>query len=62
LIQSGSAKDGMAFVEVNGQQLDEEETTTVSFADGREGTVTWNSTHEVKLQAGLFEVEVENSD
>ena len=62
LILSGPARLGLTSVTLNGQELDVGETAELAFADGRQGSVTWNTTHEVSLTAGLFELEVENSD
>ena len=62
LVQSGKAAVGVQYVKLNGQELEVGETATLRFTDGRQGSVSWNSTHEVTLHAGLFELEVENSD
>ena len=62
LIESGPAEIGLSVVEVNGRTLSIGENVTLAFADGRTGSVAVTSTHEVQLIAGLFEIEMENSD
>ena len=62
LIESGSAEDGLSAVTLNGEALQVGQTASLTFASGRTGYVSYNSTHEVTLRAGLFEMEVENSD
>ena len=63
LIESGPAETGFSIVEVNGRQLSMREDATIAFADtNRTGSVAFTSTHEVTVTAGLFEIELENSD
>ena len=61
LIESGKAAAGLASVSVNGEPMKVGEVRALSFGS-RNGSVTYLSTHEVVLTAGLFTMEVENSD
>ena len=62
LIESGPAERGLAAVEVNGERLIMGDNVTIALSNGRTGYVYYQSTHEVVLVAGLFEIEIENSD
>ena len=62
LIESGPAETGFALVTVNGRQLSIGDSAPLTFTDGKVGSVSFTSTHEVTLAAGLFEIEMENSD
>ena len=63
LIESGPAETGFALIEVNGRRLSAGEDAAITFADcNKTGSVTVTSSHEVILVAGLFEIELENSD
>ena len=62
LIESGSAASGLSSVSLNGEELTVGQVVQLTFADGRQGYIAYNSTHEVTLKAGLFEMEVESSD
>ena len=62
LIQSGSAADGLTSVTYNGEMLRVGDRRPLDFGHGKVGSVLVLSTHEVTLTAGLFELEVENSD
>ena len=62
LIESGPAERGLSAVEVNGERLIMGDNVTLSFANGQSGWVQYLSTHEVVMKAGLFDIELENSD
>jgi hypothetical protein len=62
IVQSGSASDGLALVSLNNHQLEVGDNVTLSFASGGLGYVAYLSSHEVDIRAGLFSLEVENSD
>ena len=62
LIESGPSERGLSTVEVNGERLIMGDNVTIAVANGQVGYVHYLSTHEVTLVAGLFEIEVENSD
>jgi hypothetical protein len=57
LIQSGDAKTGFSLVTVDGKALGLNE--VVSFS---KGSIVLNSTHEVTVSVGQFEIEVENNN
>jgi len=61
LIESGAADSGLAFVTFNGVVMSVGDSKEIS-VNGRNGSITLLSTHEVVLNVGLFEMEVENSD
>ena len=62
LIESGPALTGLTSVTYNGQEMEVGDTQALTFANGRTGSVTVISSHEVLLTAGLFNIEVESSD
>lgn len=57
LIQSGDAKTGFSSVTVDGKSLELNE--VVSFS---KGSIVLNSTHEITVSVGQFEIEVENNN
>ena len=62
VIESGSASLGLKSVTLNGEALQVGDNVTLSFSNGATGSLSYLSSHEVLLRAGLFSIEVENSD
>ena len=62
LVEAGDAKGGFQSVEVNGLPLAVGESETLRFADHSTGSVHRTSTHELHIVAGLYQVDVDNSD
>ena len=65
-VESGTASAGFATVTLNGQPLEVQMGETIplyfSVASGLFGHVTYNNTHELTIQAGVWRIELENSD
>ena len=65
-VQSGAASSGFTNVTVNGQsiqsRLGEAVQLHFSSASGLSGHVTYDSSHELTIQAGVWRIELENSD
>jgi hypothetical protein len=62
LVESGPAEHGINRVEFNSERLSVGDHRSFTFTDGSEGSLTFLTTHEVLLTAGLFNFEIENSD
>jgi hypothetical protein len=61
-IISGPAATGYAVVTLDDIALRVGSTASLTFADGSHGHVIYNSTHEITILAGAFEIEMENND
>ena len=63
LIVSGEASQGFASIQLDGKTLSVGSSAELSFSDSEAaGSITVDSTHELTIKSGLFEVVVENND
>ena len=62
LVEAGDAEGGFVTVEVNGLPLSVGGTETIRFADASTGSIHRVSSHEMYLVAGLYQIDVDNSD
>jgi len=60
---SGEASQGFSSIQVDGKTMTVGSTVVLSFSDSAmTGSLTVDSTHELTIRSGLFEVVVENND